>query len=120
MTKDVEKLGAGAGPFSEDTLTQEPSWTQVNARNLAIIVGVALAAVLVVSMSVFWWGLEKPTLEAAERFAESKAQVYERYTALNEAWWNRFHTYFQLLVGTVLLPLFTLLLGYAFGSRKAE
>lgn len=110
------------GFTAEDFKVRERgTWAQVRAERLAWVVAAALGVLVVVATLFFWFAFDRPSLADLRALEgtgpEAGARALERFRELDGVSWNRFHSLVQYLVGTVLLPLLTLLLGYAFGQR---
>ncbi len=61
---------------------------------------------------------ERERAQAAIDLAQAKVKdAIDNYSALHDSAWNRTTTLFDLIVVKALLPIFTSILGYIFGSR---
>lgn len=109
----ISKLASNIPPFHSP-----PSWIEWFGARLAfwvlVFIGVIVAAFMIV-----WW-TTMPTLEAfAQRFGTNDPkQLMELFIQAREAHTQWVLDFFRSVVVSTLLPIFTLLAGYAFGSSQ--
>ena len=111
-----------AGIFGEvPTFRERPTFHEwfgaiLASRLLWFICGLALAFV-----AGWWW--TRPTLAEIQSLLGSSAdpkEVVDTLEKLQSNHFDHFRGIFQLVVLSGLVPLFTLLAGYAFGSRARQ
>jgi hypothetical protein len=87
---------------------------------LAASVG-ALASVVILAL-VVKWALYAPSIPAIpnDLDREKARVVIENYKLLQQAALEPFSTLFDSIVVKVLLPIFTSILGYIFGTRNSQ
>jgi len=77
---------------------------------------------LVTVFLIAWW-LTRPTLLEVQHILGASAgakDVLETLLALRRDHFEQFRDLFQLVILSALVPLFTLMAGYAFGTRQRE
>ena len=109
--------------ISEEVLgfRERPSFVQWLGGRLASRV-LWFVCAMVVAFSGAWW-LTRPCLTEVQNILGSSADpkdVVEILRELQRDHFDQFQGLFQLLVLSALVPLFTLLAGYAFGTRQME
>lgn len=112
--KGLAKAGWGG-------LTKQPTFQQLKGARLTEIM-LWFIFLLIVIFLVGWW-LTRPTVADVQTIlgeAASGKEKLEALQSLRSEHFNVFRDLFQLAVASVLVPIFTLLAGYAFGSREAE
>ncbi|MBM3237048.1 hypothetical protein FJZ31_12220 [Candidatus Poribacteria bacterium] len=99
----------------------KPTWLEWFLSNLVryflwFICGLAVLFLLA------WWFTRPSLAEVHQLFgAEAKPnEVLEAFRGLQRDHFDQFRDLFQIIVLSALLPLFTLLAGYAFGSREKQ
>lgn len=83
---------------------------------LSVICGLAVAFL------VTWWRTRPSIVDVQALFGSSGSakEVLEALQALRSAHFGELRDLFQIVVLSGLVPLFTLLAGYAFGSRQRD
>jgi len=112
-------LSEAGGPL--DRLREPPTYVQfIGGRMLGWLLAV-ICGLAAVFLGV--WVMTRPSLAQVKAllgpFADPKA-VLEALQDLRRDHFDHFSSLFQLLVLSGLVPLFTLLAGYAFGTRERE
>lgn len=102
-----------------------PTWVQALGGRLASRV-LWFVCGLAVLFLIAWW-LTRPSLEEVQRILDASAEpktqakeIVELLRDLRRDHFDHFRDLFQLVVLSGLVPLFTLLAGYAFGSSERE
>jgi Sec-independent protein secretion pathway component TatC len=95
-----------------------PEWfgARLASRLLWVICGLAVVFLVV------WWAT-RPTLVEVRQWLGVNVASQELLTHarnLQQDHFDQFRDLFQLIVMSGLIPLFTLLAGYAFGARQRE
>ena len=90
------------------------------ARLLSRLLWVICGSVAVFLLS--WWITRPSVAEVQDLFGASAnaKEVLDALSILRRDHFDQFRDLFQLLILSVLVPLFTLLAGYAFGTRQME
>ena len=104
-----------------DPLKEPPTWIQRLGGNLASRV-LWFVCGLSVLFLIAWW-FTRPTLAGVQKILGNSAtpkDVLEILRSLQRDHFDRFRDLFQIVVLSGLVPLFTLLAGYAFGARERE
>ena len=104
-----------------DPLKEPPTWTQWFGGNLASRVLWFVCALSVLFL-IAWW-FTRPTLAEVQKIlgnAAAPKDVLETLRNLQRDHFDQFRDLFQIVVPSGLVPLFTLLAGYAFGARERE
>lgn len=106
------------GPLQLREPPSFPEWFGylLASRLLWFILGLTVAFLI-----AWWW--TRPTLDQVQNLLGTSANpkdVLETLNSLQRDHFDQFSRIFQLAVLSVLVPLFTLLAGYAFGSRQRE
>ena len=103
------------------SITERPTWTQqfggdLASRVLWFVCG--LAALFLIA----WWFTRPSLADVREILGASAApkDVLETWRSLQRDHFDQFRDLFQIVVLSGLVPLFTLLAGYAFGARERE
>jgi hypothetical protein len=102
-------------------LRELPSFPQVFSAYMARLILVVIC-LLIAALLVAWW-FTRPTLSEVQQILGQSAEaqkVLEAFSELTRDHFDLFRDLFQLVVLSILVPLFTLLAGYAFGSRERE
>jgi hypothetical protein len=104
------------------TWRHPPGFVEWLGAKLAIGVLIAIGVMVIGFVGAWWYTLPtftevKAALGASSAPAE---QVIETFKTLREAHSVQVREFFQLVVTTTLVPLFTLLIGYAFGRQQRE
>ena len=109
----AEPLGRVSGP-PQTYLEQWGVW-------LAGLV-LSVICVLAVAFLVTWWWTRPALAEVQALFGSSgpAKDILEALQALRTAHFAELRDLFQIVVLSGLVPLFTLLAGYAFGSRQRD
>ena len=110
------------GLFGEMPVLREkpsfPEWFGAHLASRLLWVICGLAGVFLAG----WW-FTRPTLTGVQQLLGSSAQatdVMEALRTLRDQHFDQFRSLFQLIVLSGLVPLFTLLAGYAFGRSRVE
>ncbi len=104
--------------------TKPATWAQGASAKLAA--WILLGVLLIVSLAVIYSLIKTPSLAEVERLLRQSdpkvdfQKVVEAYQTISDSVFNRLMKFLQYLVGTIALPLITLLLGYAFGKQNAD
>ncbi len=102
-------------------VSEPPTFQQLKGARLTEVI-LWFIFILIVMFLLGWW-FTRPTVADVQTVLGEAANGKEKLEALqtlrNEHF-NTFRDLFQLAVASVLMPIFTLLAGYAFGSREAE
>jgi hypothetical protein len=100
---------------------QAPTWVQQVGHDLASRVLWFVCVLAVLFLAAWWFSRPSPedvkTLLGADATSE---QILTTLRELRREHVNNFRDLFQLVVLSGLVPLFTLLAGYAFGSQERE
>ncbi len=102
--------------FKEPASYVEWIGSHLASRVLWFICGLAVA------FAISWW-LSRPTLEQARALIGTSAEakeIVDAFSKLQAEHFDHFSRLFQLIILSGLVPIFTLLAGYAFGSRQRE
>lgn len=100
---------------------ERPTFQQLKGARLTEVILWFIAGLIVIFV-IGWW-LTRPTVADVQTIlgeAASGKEKLEALQSLRSEHFNAFRDLFQLAVASVLVPIFTLLAGYAFGSREAE
>lgn len=102
-------------------LREPPTFQQMEGARLAklLLWAICLSTVLFL---VGWW-ISRPSIEDVKQILDAAADGKTRLEALQQLrkdHLDMFRDLFQLIVSSILVPLFTLVVGYAFGARQAE
>ncbi len=98
-----------------------PTFEQFHGARLASRVLWFICGLAVIFLGAWWY--TRPSLADVQQFLGAAANgkdVLDALQSLRTQHFNEFRDLFQLVVLSGLLPLFTLLAGYAFGARQAE
>ena len=102
-------------------VSERPTFQQLKGARLTEVILWFIFILIVMFLSGWWF--TRPTVADVQTVLGEAANGKEKLEALqtlrNEHF-NTFRDLFQLAVASVLMPIFTLLAGYAFGSREAE
>jgi hypothetical protein len=111
---DVLRAGGAERPVKEGTFLQR--------TGLLLAAGVGTLACLVIVGLVAKWMFYAPNIPVIPpEFDQEKAHVIiENYKQLQQATLEPFTSLFESVVVKVLLPIFTSILGYIFGSRNGK
>lgn len=112
----LSKLAGPLGPFRKP-----PTFDQAVIARLLLIL-LCVICVLTVGFPLIWWST-RPTVAQLQNLLGSSAQakdVLEILSSLQRDHSEQFGDLFQRVIHSGLVPLFTLLAGYAFGSRQRE
>ncbi len=104
-----------------DPIKQPPTWIQQFGGNLASRVLWFVCGLAVLCL-IAWW-FTRPSLEEAQLLLGTDAtpkEILEALRDLRRDHFDQLRELFQLVVLSGLVPLFTLLAGYAFGTRERE
>lgn len=110
------RLLEGMPPFREKPTF--PEWFGARLASRLLLVIMLLAVTLVLA----WW-MTRPSLAEVQSILGTSANpkdVVETLRTLRRDHFENFGDLFQLIVLSGLVPLFTLLAGYAFGSRQRQ
>jgi hypothetical protein len=111
---DVLRAGGAEQPVKEGTFLQR--------TGLLLAAGVGTLASLVITGLVVKWILYAPAVPVIPQgLDQEKARVIiENYKQLQQVTLEPFTSLFESVVVKVLLPIFTSILGYIFGSRNGK
>lgn len=105
------------GNVQQQVTVNELSATQQAGMYLAKGVGALIVAVtLIAVINYVWFAPSMPTLP--EDATAAKA-VIENHRALSDAYVTQSSRIFELIVASALLPVFTAILGYIFGTQTS-
>lgn len=102
-------------------LREPPSFTEWFGASLASRL-LWVICTLAVAFLVAWW-LTRPSLTEVQQLFNPSTQgkdLVETLLNLRREHFEQFRDLFQIVVLSGLVPLFTLLAGYAFGARQRE
>lgn len=109
----VERIEVAGGPANLTPLQRAGMW-------LALGVG-GLIAVALAFFGLLWMtSVPGPPAIPSNATAEVRSALLADYVALNEVAVERITGMFGLVITTTLLPVFTAILGYIFGTRNDE
>lgn len=103
------------------SLSRQPTWVQQFGGSLASRVLWFVCALSV--LFLFAWWFTRPTLAEVQKILGNSAEpkeVLETLRNLQRDHFDQFRDLFQIVVLSGLVPIFTLLAGYTFGSREWE
>ena len=98
-----------------------PSFQELAGARLATVVLGVICGLAVAFLVTWWW--TRPSLAEVQALVGSSGsakEVLEALQALRSAHFGELRDLFQIVVLSGLVPLFTLLAGYAFGSRQRD
>lgn len=125
MDKPTEKTSEPFKNIFRDEIPEfskpDPTWLQWFLSRLIryflwIICGMA-------ALFLFGWWFTRPSLAEVQQLLGADAkpnEVLEALRGLQRDHLDQFRDLFQLIVLSALVPLFTLLTGYAFGSKEKQ
>jgi hypothetical protein len=100
---------------------EPPSFSEYVASDLIRILLWVICGLVLVFLII--WAFTRPTVDQVRALVGSAADakmLLEALSSLQRDHFDQFNRLFQLLVLSGLVPLFTLLAGYAFGSRQRQ
>jgi hypothetical protein len=97
---------------------KEPSLT---SRGMKLLVGVGSLAILLTVLIIVRWMLSAPAMPiSANTTVADAASVIKNYKDLSDIALDSATRMFDIFVVKALLPVFTTILGYVFGTRNAS
>ena len=114
-------LGELSEPLPQIPDPKPGTFAQLLGSRMAVGVLIAICVMTVVIWTAWWF--ERPTLEQVKALLGTSAaakEILEAQRQMQTEHLSTFRTLFELTVSSVLLPIFTLAAGYAFGSKARE
>ncbi len=102
----------------EDVLAERLTALQRAGMRIALGVGI-VGTIVILALGVQWWlrSPQMPSLPVDSQQVESTKAILENYKTASDMALEGPAKIFDMVIVKILYPLFTLILGYIFGSR---